>query len=64
MQSQVDCVITGGVSIPQLVVHPKSQIRERPDLERAPEVACEQRIIVKMERAPQASAKCDDSGEA
>jgi hypothetical protein len=64
MQSQVDGVVASGVSIPQPVIDPKRQIRERADFERTPQFSVEQRVIVKMERAPQASAKCDDSGEA
>jgi hypothetical protein len=64
MQSQVDCVVSRGVPIPQPMVDPECQVRERPNLEWTPEATCEQRVIVKMERAPQASAKCDDSGEA
>lgn len=64
VQSQVDGVIASRVSIPQPVVDPERQIRERPDFEWTPQLSVQQRVIVKMERAPQASAKCDDSGEA
>jgi|CZKS01.1.fsa_nt_gi hypothetical protein len=64
MQSQVDRVIARRISVTQPVVDPECQVSERPYLERPPELACQKRIIVKMKRAPQASAKCDDSGEA
>ena len=64
MQRQVYGVIARRVFAAHPVIDPKCQVGERPDIERPPQIGSQQRIIVKMKRAPQASAKCDDSGEA
>jgi endonuclease III len=45
------------------IIQPERQIRQRTNIKRPPQVGRKQRVVVKMKRAPQASAKCDDSGE-
>jgi endonuclease-3 len=63
MQQQIAGVITGRIPSSQPLVEPKGRIRKGTDRERAPQVGREQRVIVEMKRAPQAAAKCDDSGD-
>src|SRR6202166_17121 len=63
MQKQVDGVITGRIPSSQPLVEPKGRIREGTNRERAPQGGRKQGVIVEMKRAPQAAAKCDDSGE-
>jgi endonuclease-3 len=63
MQQQIDGMKSRGIFPAQFLVDPKRQVSQRPDIERPPEAAGEQRVIVKMKRTPQAAPKCDDSGE-
>ena len=63
MQKQIDGVISGRIPAADLFVEPEGRIRERTDIERPPEIRRKQRVIVEMKRAPQAAAKCDDSGQ-
>jgi endonuclease-3 len=63
MQQQVDSVIAGRIPSTQPLIEPEGHIRERTNFERTPQAVRKQRVIVEMKRAPQAAAKCDDSGE-
>ncbi len=63
MENQIDRVIASRIAIAPPIVQPKSQIRQRADVEWPPQVGGKKRVVVKVKRAPQAPAKCDDSGE-
>ena len=56
-------MISPWVPIAQQLIQPECQIRQGANIEGPPQVGRKQRVVVKVKRTPQASAKCDDSGE-
>lgn len=56
-------MISDRIAPADLLVEPKREIRQRTDVEGPPKAGGKQRVVVEMERTPQAAAKCDDNGE-